>query len=679
MATTSIEGEPPVAPLATPQKPQKPQSVYEILSETPKSKVDDAENKNLTEIRKFIADAMDPEVIECQLELFINTYFPFTPSETARDACVQNLIAKDLIKRNERGGLYFPAFRGTVRTRETTENVLFEPLQDIAAAIAKTVVEDRKVNFEYRPCPDTLIAGDVAGSNNRVDACFERMYYAAGKRGKILPSTSLHTSRLAVAMEFKSGYDNAAVVDNRIKVLSANVQIMNDDPARMFSYGITIAGKQVNLWYFSRSHSAVSTSFDFNANPAMFVHVFMAFMFAKPSEMGYDPTVVRHREAPGYYTYKIPKSPGGSKSDRFFRTVKTLSAYRSSKVTGRMTRVWLVDEVESFELEAPLRKEGQGRCVLKDVWLENGASTEWDIQKKIFKDIENSFAQSPSQADGEDQEAFQEMKAKYKHLSEHKAYQQYFLTIVADYIGEKTKLVPADSDNAKRRTGVFVPSGGTLQSAHTGSDTRQSEGVTARKMEETPVPKEIVERAFAQKKQYRVVFKEVCRSVGRLETLGEVMDVLQEMLIPIMLLFLAGWVHRDISSGNLLAYKKDDSGQWRAKLSDLEYAKRFPPDETEKVIKDPKTGTPSFMPVEIQKKKYLFMPKFSKEKAEGIKGAVLPRPAKRAPVIVVHNFQHDLESLWWIILWTLVCRVVCKESTDFGELIFRNSLFATDH
>ena len=53
-------------------------------------------------------------------------------------------------------------------------------------------------------------------------------------------------------------------------------------------------------------------------------------------------------------------------------------------------------------------------------------------------------------------------------------------------------------------------------------------------------------------------------------------------------MFCAGWVHRDISSGNIMAHR--DSDAWQAKLGDLEYAKKYPlgnaGDETST---DPKT------------------------------------------------------------------------------------------
>jgi len=49
----------------------------------------------------------------------------------------------------------------------------------------------------------------------------------------------------------------------------------------------------------------------------------------------------------------------------------------------------------------------------------------------------------------------------------------------------------------------------------------------------------------------------------------------------------AGWVHRDISSGNIFARKVDN--RWVAKLGDLEYAKNFPPPPGTQPSGDPKS------------------------------------------------------------------------------------------
>lgn len=60
----------------------------------------------------------------------------------------------------------------------------------------------------------------------------------------------------------------------------------------------------------------------------------------------------------------------------------------------------------------------------------------------------------------------------------------------------------------------------------------------------------------------------------------------------LQLLYCAGWVHRDISDGNILAHRpnlEDDSMPWKGKLMDLEYARKFPPEQTYKASADPKT------------------------------------------------------------------------------------------
>jgi len=44
------------------------------------------------------------------------------------------------------------------------------------------------------------------------------------------------------------------------------------------------------------------------------------------------------------------------------------------------------------------------------------------------------------------------------------------------------------------------------------------------------------------------------------------------------------------------------------------------------------------------------------------------------PPRVVHNFQHDLEPLWWILLWTITCRVKHPQSQAYAKTIFDNTM-----
>lgn len=69
-------------------------------------------------------------------------------------------------------------------------------------------------------------------------------------------------------------------------------------------------------------------------------------------------------------------------------------------------------------------------------------------------------------------------------------------------------------------------------------------------------------------------------------------DVYSLSYSALQLMFCAGWVHRDISSGNIMAYRKnlDNKEQpWRVILADLEYAKRYPSPPDYSVSHDPKT------------------------------------------------------------------------------------------
>lgn len=72
----------------------------------------------------------------------------------------------------------------------------------------------------------------------------------------------------------------------------------------------------------------------------------------------------------------------------------------------------------------------------------------------------------------------------------------------------------------------------------------------------------------------------------------------------------------------------------------------------------PLQGTPYFMPTEILFKEYLFDPEPQVSTAENRyadeDSGETTRPM-REPAI--HHFHHDLESLWWLILWLITSYV----------------------
>ncbi|KAH9485747.1 hypothetical protein JR316_0002662 [Psilocybe cubensis] len=371
-------------------------------------------------------------------------------------------------------------------------------------------------------------------------------------------------------------------------------------------------------------------------------------MFSTPEQLGYDPNVTLDTTADHRYIFTIPMLPGDTLNaqSRRFRTVETISEYRLNNITGRMTRILLVKELDTGKKDPP-------RFVLKDIWLDKEAQTERELQSAIFYDIRGFWQGRSPESDSLSLKLFKDLHATLVSTGE---YKNYFLDIVADYRGMVSPDPPIDA----------VSTRGLL-------DARYSVNPANLKVYPTPVPPPPRAYRDQQKLQYRVLFREFCTALGDLGTIGEVVDVLQQILTPLQLLLCAGWVHRDISAGNILAHGSDDhesaSGQWQAKLADLEYATRFPP---------PAGYVPDAADHQIDPSERIVT---SPDNEDEFDMATItceyfrPSPAKKhtANPLAIHNFQHDLESIWWLLLWSITCRVRYLPSQIWGRYRFRTS------
>ncbi|PPQ88974.1 hypothetical protein CVT25_005073 [Psilocybe cyanescens] len=696
---------------------------FSSLPETPRSHRSHAGKADITVLRPIIAVEMDREFVRLPVDSFMKEYMPFVPSEDVIERVIQQLSdasyqsspgdessdeesdqepiyaalrAGTSLMLHHDNRLMFRDFPQPPTQTNGSEKVVYAPLAKIADQISQIqdlIPERQRNEYHYRDVSSKKIQSDIKGSNNKIDACF-----MSGAKNS-LPATH----DIAVVIEQKLVLEQRG--GNNRQAVSANVQIMNDDVRRMFTFGITIESDKATVWYHSRSHSAISEQFSFVHKPKLLLKVFTSFLYATTEELGYDPLV--EYLGKGHYLFKdIPNVQDSSVLDTY-KSINTISEIRANNITGRMARVFTV-----VKYDADTEDFGTTRYVLKDLWLDKDAQTERQLQKAIFYDIEAFWNKdkTPPELDSL-------KEAHHDLVISTKDYKKHFLSIASDYHGRISKPLASEFEPIR---GLLA--GPALEDEETkpGSDDARRAIHTSKTSHSVPLTTEIAYadfaredfvRTYASRRQYRVVFNEVCTTVGHLDTLGEVLDVLHQSLIPLQMMFCAGWVHRDISSGNIMAYRKvlrNNNEPWTAILADLEYAKKYPPPPGNEAASDPKTGTPFFMPIEIMMQTTLF--EKDHDESQGIINANTPEadstkkdpnvPATSAPQKkkilsayklnlqrlkknqsldiasngIVHNFQHDLESVWWIILWTITCRVAGNPAQLFGQQIFHNSI-----
>ncbi|KAG2017273.1 other/FunK1 protein kinase [Coprinopsis cinerea AmutBmut pab1-1] len=328
---------------------------------------------------------------------------------------------------------------------------------------------------------------------------------------------------------------------------------MNEDARRKFAYGITVENDYASLWHFHPSSPVKSTAFSILQHPDLLALV--SLFLATSEQLGYDPHVTLLPDMS--YVYQIPADPR-SDVPLYFKTVDLISQYRSSSLTGRCSRVWTVKQVISMTDRR--RVAGTQLRVLKDVTLDAHRKTEAEIQDELFRDIA-AFANHGKWRTSPIVKRFKEPDFdSLAEALEGDNFKRFFSGIIARHLDSDSVTLPT------RSSGHIPPPNGP----------------------------EVVRNPVSKRRCF-FVYEHVCTSLYDIPTMGEAIDVAKGCLTALRLMSCAGWVHRDISPGNI---RSSSDHTWQVKLSDLEFAKRFPdsPDH----VTEQMTGTPAFMPCEVQ-------------------------------------------------------------------------------
>ncbi|KAF5363406.1 hypothetical protein D9756_001070 [Leucocoprinus leucothites] len=642
---------------------------------------------------------MAHEILECSVETFLEHYAPFKLSPDSIEAICQKLKHEGLLvptthlthakdapmqPPQSEDSFGWKDLEGCTPSKIIgTEQGIFKTIEEIVEAVVEPSsgtndhVDGHRPNYQYKDCPNGNMIGEIQGATFRLDACI------IPKNSPSAESTTVNTWEAAVIAEFKRGEQSE--IDNRKQLVSAASFIMNDDPRRMWMYGITIEDASMSLWYFSRSHSVKSLPFDFTKDYRTFVHVFLSFLYAEPDKMGFDPTVHRvslkdkNRKDKTHYIYEI----GPRNNPQFYRTTRAIFNPDVLCITGRKTRVWEAVRVAGYHPGRYSQAlDGDRKYAIKDVWLNKGARTEREILNAVFARLAEVSENPP----GHDWSSGS-LQAVITEALRDGNYKKYFMNIVTDSRGFSSRATP---QGIKRNSQILRESPKepthtqTSRATYHRSSQRESASLSGsmrfRESCDNWSHQSSLEREYKVKQQYRLVYDDVGESLHNSKNFSAAFRAIQDVFIALVLLFLANWVHRDISTGNIILVEKD--GKVCGKLSDLEYAKEF--SSIQVPDKDPKTGTPFFMPFEIHSGKRIFLKPPTMLNASDVPDklsihTLIPVAGGQSQKdSLFFRFSYDLESLWWIMLWFFLARADSSPAATLFCSIFTYSIKPSD-
>ncbi|KAJ3753782.1 hypothetical protein EV360DRAFT_87460 [Lentinula raphanica] len=633
------------------------------------------------EKRQVIVKLDVPEMIpEVPVEDFFHSILPPLPRSSKGDL-VEEVIAKleenDTIKNNR-----WAAFREDPREHSEKEPQAFQGLTHIWNAVISAAKE---VDGSLEQTLGLVVNGHAYIHSDQVQLCQPDAFNelcsktqpttaqthsdtSNAKRRKA-PEDRNYVYDIANPHQFKKGDGVNQIIEDFSKVIYDMEQVLARDPCRRFTFGTTIENRTTRLWFLSRASLLRSTSFDFMTDRQRLVHLILSLAFSSLRDLGWDTTMsFSHVDSFSRRQYTIDVD------GHQFTTMEVLSDASADSPLGRATRVWKVKD-----------SAGQER-VLKDVWLE----TDRKEEHVILDDILNA-AKSIKSDDELDYRA--ELEKRMLKPMVYCRVPVYDKAVEGEPVkgqpddtgaimlrgydpgsANTVKLLPEKASTPAPPPSItystpgdrdYIPSsssrltdGLNAKSEHLDPSAVSSPDATLEQVDQTDATNVAQRKAAStyaglQRYHYRIVFEQCATTIYDERNLGNVLKALLEVTKALWIIYKAGWVHRDISGGNVYWFAKAQMGL----LGDFEYAVQ----RSEKRHHDVRTGTPFFMAAETMRNEYLFAVRKQDPPI------TLPSPFAPAqeekPAIPVrvsdpelpfsYNPLHDLESIWWIIVYVL--------------------------
>ncbi|KAJ3766140.1 hypothetical protein FB446DRAFT_758794 [Lentinula raphanica] len=629
---------------------------------------------------------MIPEV---PVDDFFHSILPPLPRSSKGDL-VEEVIAKlkenDTIK-NDR----WVAFEVDPREHSEKEPQAFKGLTDIWNDVISAA---KKVDGSLEQTLGLVVSGHVYIHSDQSRLCqpdaFNKLYSkiqattaqthndTANARRRKSPEEYDYVYDIANPYQFKKGDGVTQIIEDFSKVVYDMEQVLARDPCRRFTFGTTIENRTTRMWFMSRAYLLRSTSFDFMTDHRRLVHLFLSLAFSSLRDLGWDTTMsFSHVDSCSRRQYTIDVD------GQQFTTTKVLSDASADSPLGRATRVWKVKD-----------SAGQTR-VLKDVWLETDRKEEHlivediltatesiksdrnlnfraELEKRMLKPMEHcrvpvydkTVEGEPDKGEPDDTGAIM--------LRGYDLGSAKLVKVLPDKAS--TPALPSSITLSMAGDRDYIPSsiirladGLDAESEHL-EPSVSSPQVTLEQVDQTDATnvaqRKVVFYSAHHRYHYRIVFEQCATTMYDERNLGNVLRALMDVSIALWIMCLAGWVHRDISGGNVYWFAHAEMGL----LGDFEYAVH----QSEERHHDVRTGTPFFMAAETIGNDYIYA---------GLGEEVLPKkpeviliPQRKsktsAPVVrkpeqtglaFSYNPLHDLESIWWILVYVILFNDVDDE------------------
>ena len=241
----------------------------------------------------------------------------------------------------------------------------------------------------------------------------------------------------------------------------------------------------------------------------------MSFLFASPEHLGLDPKVTRivtdktildsanKTKKVDCYVYQV--------GSQFFQSLEVLSEIKSLRISGRTTRVLKVKEVESALAEP---KGNAEEMVLKDVWIDSMSPTESEIKQKILEDIRKIPRDRKAYVTEDTGNTLIE-RLLQDALNGPLKPEDFFLTDSCSERGIQSK---DRAENAKLSDSLLAVPGSVSRATSLSIDPSRNSEQSEPKAPPTP---RFPNRKFTSRRQYCIVFKEVCQALHELRSWKE--------------------------------------------------------------------------------------------------------------------------------------------------------------